>query len=133
MLPKERLKEEAYEKLKSFLDRVKPLKPRALILFGSYARGDFTEESDIDAVLIAENLPKRVLERRSLSSLYHLKNLMVIGYYPEEFMRELRKQNPFIHEVLKEGVIIYSDGFAEKVKNLQNEILHRQYKHDSGL
>ncbi|MBS7637392.1 nucleotidyltransferase domain-containing protein [Candidatus Bathyarchaeota archaeon] len=124
-MPKERLRREAYEKLESFLDRVKPLKPRALILFGSYARGDFTEESDIDVILIAENLPKKLIERRSLSSLYHLKKLMAIGYYPEEFMEELRRGNPFIHEALKEGVIIYSDGFAESAKNLLNEVSSR--------
>ncbi len=125
MLPKERLRREAYEKLESFLDRVKPLNPRALILFGSYARGDFTEESDIDVILIAENLPKKLIERRSLSSLYHLKKLMAIGYYPEEFMEELRRGNPFIHEVLNEGVIIYSDGFVESVKSLLNEVSSR--------
>lgn len=124
-MPKERLRREAYEKLESFLDRVKPLNPRALILFGSYARGDFTEESDIDVILIAENLPKKLIERRSLSSLYHLKKLMAIGYYPEEFMEELRRGNPFIHEVLNEGVIIYSDGFVESVKSLLNEVSSR--------
>ena len=123
MLPKERLREEASEKLKSFLDMVKPMNPRALILFGSYARGDFTEDSDIDAVLIAENLPENLMERRCISSLFHIKKLMVIGYYPEEFIEEVKGGNPFIHEVLNEGEIIYTDGFAETAKNIQKEIL----------
>ncbi len=122
MLPKEKLKIEAYEKLKGFLGGVKPLNPRALILFGSYSRGDFTEESDIDVILIAESLPEKVIERRSLSSLYHLRKLMVIGYYPEEFLKELKGRNPFIHEVLNEGEIIYSDGFVETAKKLQKEM-----------
>lgn len=126
MLPKEKLRREAYEKLESFLDRVKPLNPRALILFGSYARGDFTEESDIDVILIAENLPENVFERRSISSLYHFKKMMAIGYYPEEFIKELKRQNSFIHEVLKEGVIVYSDGFVEIAKNLKKEISSSQ-------
>ena len=35
----------------------------AVVLFGSRARGDATEESDWDLLVIAEGLPLRVFER----------------------------------------------------------------------
>jgi len=40
----------------------------ALVVFGSYARGDFMEGSDIDLFAIIEGLPKRHFERTTLMS-----------------------------------------------------------------
>lgn len=36
------------------------------ILYGSYARGDFNEWSDIDVLIVAENLPRSPIERLDL-------------------------------------------------------------------
>ncbi|MEM3522822.1 MAG: nucleotidyltransferase domain-containing protein, partial [Candidatus Bathyarchaeia archaeon] len=95
MFLKEKLKKEAYEKVKEFIKQVEPLKPKLIILYGSYARGDFTEFSDIDVCIIAENLPENIFERRSLTGLYKVKNLKPIGYYPNECLNELKKPNLF--------------------------------------
>jgi predicted nucleotidyltransferase len=108
-LPKEKLRNAAYEKVREFLCQVEKLKPRLIVLFGSYARGDFTEESDIDVCVVAESLPEDVFERRSLSGLYKVSNLKAVGYFPEEFLKGLEKPNFFLHDVLEEGMIVYSD------------------------
>lgn len=122
MLPREKLRGEAYRKIGEFLRQIKPLKPRAAILYGSYARGDFTELSDIDVCLIAENLPENIFERRSLSGLYRVQGLRAVGYYPQEFLEELRKPNFFIYDVLSDGVAIYNDGFIEEAKRVFGEV-----------
>ncbi|MGQ9515057.1 MAG: nucleotidyltransferase domain-containing protein, partial [Thermoproteota archaeon] len=57
MLPKEELKKAAYEKVRELLRQIEKLRPRLVVLFCSYARGDFTEMSDIDVCVVAENLP----------------------------------------------------------------------------
>jgi len=103
------------------MDQVKLLKPRLIMLYGSYARGDFTEFSDVDVCVVAENLPEDVFERRSLSGLYKVENLRPIGYYPNEFLEELRKPNLFLYDVLTEGIVIYDDGFLEKARQVLEE------------
>jgi uncharacterized protein len=57
------------EKLRILLDRIIPaLKPEAVYLFGSRARGDFHEDSDYDLlVIVPDDTPK---ERRSLRYAY---------------------------------------------------------------
>ena len=35
---------------------------RKVILFGSYARGDATEDSDVDFLVVEENVPSKVTE-----------------------------------------------------------------------
>ena len=35
------------------------LKPLLVILYGSFARGDWSEGSDIDLLIVAEDIPKR--------------------------------------------------------------------------
>lgn len=40
----------------------------ALALFGSYARGDFDEESDLDLLLVAKRLPRNILKRQEFVS-----------------------------------------------------------------
>ncbi|MEM1575494.1 MAG: nucleotidyltransferase domain-containing protein [Nitrososphaerota archaeon] len=123
MLVKNKLKREAYKKIEEFLKQVKHLKPKTIILFGSYAKNEFTEFSDIDICLIAENLPENIFERRSLSGLYKVPSLRVIGYYPKEFLEEIKKPNFFIYDILNDGKIIYDDGFIKEAKKLWKKVI----------
>lgn len=79
------------------------------ILFGSYARGEADEYSDVDVVIIKETaLP--FLDR--YTDFHHLflairKALQVLVYTPEEFDDMRARGNPFILNVIKDGVVIY--------------------------
>ncbi|MEM2123172.1 MAG: nucleotidyltransferase domain-containing protein [Candidatus Bathyarchaeia archaeon] len=121
MSPKERLRGEAFRRVRTFANQVRPLKPRLIMLYGSYARGDFTELSDIDVCLVAEKLPGDIFMRRSLSGLYRVKGLRPIGYYPGEFLDELRRPNLFLYDILAEGVVIYNDGFLDEAEKVWRE------------
>ncbi|MEL9998136.1 MAG: nucleotidyltransferase domain-containing protein [Sulfolobales archaeon] len=75
------------------------------ILYGSYARGDFNEWSDVDVLIIAKELPQNPLERLNLID-------VCIRRYPriepvlitvKEFIK-MRCRNPAILEALERGV-----------------------------
>ena len=97
------------EKLNLVVERLKAYKPEKIILFGSYARGEADEYSDLDFVVIKKTA-KRFLERlievaKRIDS--DLGPVDVFVYTPEEFERMIEWGNPFIEQVLKEGVVLY--------------------------
>jgi len=44
---------------------------------------------------------------------YLVKNLRPIGYYPNEFLNELKKLNLFLYDVINDGIVFYDDGFMK--------------------
>ncbi len=78
------------------------------ILFGSYARGDIRDFSDIDVVFIKDTKEKKKLKR--LNAVYDNYNgflpLDAIVYTPKEVEKMRKDGNVFIKQVLKEGVTV---------------------------
>ncbi|MEM2935722.1 MAG: nucleotidyltransferase domain-containing protein [Candidatus Bathyarchaeia archaeon] len=124
-MPRERLRKETEGLLKSFLEEVKSLAPKCVILFGSYARGDFTEGSDIDLCVIAENLPKNELARRCLTGLYSTPKIRAIGFYPEEFLKYLTGLRFLAYDIVAEGKPIYDNGFFSEIKRVYSDCLKK--------
>ncbi len=54
----------ALSELKARLRKIYGDKLRRLILYGSYARGDFVEGSDIDIIIVLENAKDPLKERK---------------------------------------------------------------------
>lgn len=82
---------------------------RRAILFGSYARGDADEYSDIDLAIIKDtDLPflDRYTDFRALFRVTR-KAIQVLVYTPEEFTSMQAAGNPFILNVIEDGVVIY--------------------------
>jgi len=83
--------------------------PEKIILFGSYARGDATEHSDIDILIIQHSdLPrhKRATPiRLALRGLFPSKDIVV--YTPEEVEEWKSASTSFIASVLREGRVLY--------------------------
>lgn len=98
--------------LEQIIGAVKAFKKRAGIqkayLFGSYAKGVATEDSDVDLVLLSARFEGKKFTER-LKGLWLKWNLGVpadfICYTPEEFEREKRKVT-IAREALLEGVEI---------------------------
>ena len=90
------------------IDRLQPLDPQRIILFGSAARGDVHDYSDIDLCVIhetSEGFTDRILH--ALTLLVDVPEAQPICYTPAEFDRMARRRNPFIERILGEGRVVY--------------------------
>lgn len=79
-----------------------------LILFGSYSRGDFTEYSDVDLLILVDPTLARQEMRKvdDLIASYSLKYDVVISglVYPAEIYRKFN--TPFLLNVKEQGIAI---------------------------
>jgi HEPN domain-containing protein/predicted nucleotidyltransferase len=85
--------------------------PEKIILFGSAARGDTDEYSDLDLIVIkASN--KRFVERLVEVTAYLPRDVAadVFVYTPQEFQAMRKQGNPFIEQALSEGIVLYDKG-----------------------
>jgi len=87
---------------------------RRIILYGSYARGDYKEYSDLDIMVLADfnEADEKTFERRlgivsSRASLEHDITVSVMLNDENLFMNRLHI-SPFYRNVLLEGVEIYA-------------------------
>jgi len=96
------LKETSVELKSLYSNRLKEI-----ILFGSYARGDFMNESDIDLMVLLENINDIATESnkyRSLISRISLKYDTVISVIPFGFDEFHQKSTPLILNIKNEGI-----------------------------
>lgn len=83
-----------------------------VLLYGSYARGDFDEESDVDVMalvnLTREELAKKEREVSGISSDLDLKHDVVLSIVLQDTETFLQYRNalPFFKNVMREGISI---------------------------
>lgn len=94
--------------IENIVQKLKIYNPQKIILFGSYARGDINEASDIDMLIIKDTKTK-FIERidEVLDICNGCPKLEPLIYTPDEIANMLANQNDFICTVLKEGVVVY--------------------------
>ncbi|MHB9028310.1 MAG: HEPN domain-containing protein [Candidatus Latescibacterota bacterium] len=84
--------------------------PRKIILFGSYVRGEVTENSDLDVLVVTGNAeinPRKesVRIRRELKEIDMAMDILVIS---ESVLKELADAPGLIYrEILREGEVVY--------------------------
>ncbi len=83
--------------------------PEKIILFGSYAWGKPTSDSDIDLFIIMESNLRRDERAVQISDLFpdRLFPLDIIVYTPEEVELSIKRGNPFTKEILTKGGVLY--------------------------
>jgi predicted nucleotidyltransferase len=83
--------------------------PDKIILFGSYAKGNFNSDSDLDIIVVKQSdLPrhKRALEIRKL--FYRLLIPIDFKFYtPEEFNKDRHNKYSFLYSALKNSKVLY--------------------------
>lgn len=87
----------------------KDYKPEKIILFGSYARGNPTIDSDIDLLVVKDSSCRRDERDREIrKSLKDIKfPLDIFVYTPEEVEKFYNLKGSFINEIFSKGRVIY--------------------------
>lgn len=115
--------EEFLRNLKSFFDK----NLVSVILFGSIARGDFSENSDIDIIVIAKNFPKDFSKRIDLfipiveKARKKAPNYPFIQVYPLT-MNEALKNRPIYLDLITDAIILYDE------ENFMMNVLNKLFK-----
>lgn len=98
--------------LDRIVNRLRSLDPERIVLYGSFARGDFHEGSDIDLIVIL-NTEERFIDRIGRA-------LQVVGvedfdieplvYTPAEYEDMRQRRTALIQSVEREGKVLYERG-----------------------
>lgn len=95
---------------KRIIDTFIPFNPEKIILFGSMAREDWDELSDIDLIVVYHT-DKPFMDR--LKELYLSWDISravdILAYTPAEFDR-MMNESFFVQDAVKEGEVIYERG-----------------------
>ncbi len=91
------------------IERYKRIGAKLVVLFGSRARGDHTEDSDYDVLVVGDNIPKDPREAYTMLVDLEYPKMHPIGLDTESFLKRLREGSPFILEVLEDGKVLYAD------------------------
>ena len=100
--------------IRAYCEKIKKrFNTRAIILFGSYARKDFYDDSDIDIIVISDELPEKILDR--IYVLMKMNNSSIPiephGFTSKEFIRMIRHISITALDAMFEGLVLYDDGF----------------------
>lgn len=80
-----------------------------VILFGSYARGEARESSDVDLMVVAESDLPRFKRSRDLYKLFrpYPFGMDLVVYTPQEVEKGKRSPLSFVSAVLRDGKTLY--------------------------
>jgi len=81
---------------------------KKVIIFGSFARGDYHKGSDLDLIIVGE-FKERFIDR--IGKIIELNDsdleIDAMVYTEEEFQKMIQERRPFIEQVLEEGIVVY--------------------------
>ncbi|MGA2468766.1 MAG: nucleotidyltransferase domain-containing protein [Thermodesulfobacteriota bacterium] len=97
------------KKVRQLIDSLLPYEPERLYLFGSWARREEDELSDMDVVVIKDT-PSPFFDRLHEVSTFlpaEIGGLDILVYTPEEFTKMLKEGNAFAEMITEEASLIY--------------------------
>lgn len=95
-------------RIRSVVEDLKRYAPLQVILFGSAARGDVDEQSDLDFVVIKQTDRPFLQRLREAALLVKAPGSVdILVYTPEEWRRMREMESPFAERVLAEGRVVY--------------------------
>jgi len=102
------------EKIEEILKRiVNNFKPEKVILFGSYAYGSPSQNSDLDLLIVVKNsnLPRYMRAREIRKFLWGITDIPkdILVYTQEEIDEWKKVKEAFITKIVEKGKILYED------------------------
>lgn len=83
--------------------------PERIIIFGSVARGTYTDESDVDLLIVMDSdmdpHETAVAVRRAVRDIHVGKDIIVLT--PEQFKEQSEDPWDFTHEIVRTGKVVY--------------------------
>ena len=89
---------------------VREIQPEKIILFGSYARGDFDRDSDLDLFIIKDAKESSRIMRRKIDALLRGRKFAIdlLVRKPKEVEWNFRAKNPFyLYHIFRDGKVLY--------------------------
>ena len=86
------------------------LHPQEVLLFGSYAEGSATEDSDVDLLVVMESSEPRYKRAASVRNLFWppKASMDILVYTPEEVRRWNGVPNHVLTNAIKTGRVLYA-------------------------
>jgi len=105
---------------------------KAVIVWGSITRGDYTGKSDVDIYVIFDDtkMPLKKFEEireKITADMYKVAKSIDPRLHPQpvialtEFYQNIRACNPFIYNIVREGYAIYDVGFFVPMRKLMEK------------
>jgi hypothetical protein len=99
---------------------VERYQPACIILHGSFARGDWDEHSDLDLVIVGENLPRTPFEQVAALSALHPFGVPIgaFCYTVKDFERRLSRAHVTPCEALAFGFPLHGQAYWRKMRRI---------------
>ena len=131
------------EQFRAGLREAFPTEFSGLVLYGSYARGEETEGSDIDVIVLFKNADAAAASKTKVGELAYSVLVASDAFVSPVPMSELKYwmgRSPFFINVKREGIFIFSEEAAElktEIETLmsaaEDSITGARVLHESGL
>ena len=99
------------EKLKEVADTiVREFNPEKIILFGSYAWGTPTKDSDVDLFIVKDENKSSLDMMREVNDLFFKRDFAmdVLVYTPWQLEKRKEIGDPFLGRIIKSGKVLYA-------------------------
>jgi len=114
---------------------INAIEPKCIILYGSLARGDFNERSDVDIIVISSKLPENYYKRAELlySMVETLDPIEPLGFTSDEFIEMIKNRHCTSLFAMKEGKALFGKDYYKFLKGIYEKIIdqHKIIKGDS--
>lgn len=112
---------------RAYVDELsKRVSVRAAAVVGSVARGDFNVWSDVDVVVVADDLPLGMMDRMTVLMAHAPGGVQPVGFVDRELTAARRRGNALVEELAHDGVVITGAAALE-------ELLGRTWQPPSDL
>ena len=112
------------EMINDYVERIKGLDVRGILLFGSVARNDAKEQSDVDILVVASGLPD-IKERYDFITVKKPSRIEDIWMTPDELIEMVDAKTGFVVDALLEGKILLDDGTIKGARARLRDSLKR--------